>query len=175
MPQLVHGALRVCSTRGSQSKSLVCVQTVIRCTSNRRQIEPTLSPFARAVRIASTCLSVRGVLARLLGFATTPGSSSPVLSGSSPIRSFAWFQAELSRSNRCQVFGLSPAASTNHHLVLCDQVIFCACCTVRQILRSVKHCDTSALRRKKTVFHPLRVSERRAGKEHTLLTTIVRL
>ena len=44
------------------------------------------------------------------------------------------------------VRGSSPLISTNHHLVLCDQVIICACCTVRQILRGAvqwKHCDTS--------------------------------
>ena len=91
----------------------MCVHTVIRCTLNRRQIETTLSPFARAVRIASTWLSVRGVLARLLGFATTPGSSWAAPTGSSSRTSFARFHAELSRSNLCQVFGLSPPASTN--------------------------------------------------------------
>src|SRR5699024_10989758 len=87
---------------------LVCSHTVARCTLNRLAIDRTLSPFSRAVRIESTCFDVRGVLARLLGFATTPGSSSAVPSGVSPTPSFARFHVELSRSNRRQVFGLSP-------------------------------------------------------------------
>lgn len=90
----------------------MCVHTVIRCTSNRRQIETTLSPFARAVRIASTWLSVRGVLARLLGFATASVLASAASCDSSSIPSFACSHAVPSRSNLCQVFGLSPPAST---------------------------------------------------------------
>lgn len=89
------------------------VHTVIRWMSNRRQMETMLSPFARAVLIASTWLSVRGVLARRLGFATTLGSSSTASCGSSPTPSFARSHAEPSRSNLCQVFGLSPPASTS--------------------------------------------------------------
>ncbi|MEO2133468.1 IS3 family transposase [Microbacterium sp.] len=81
---------------------------------SRREIETTLSPSARAVLITSTWLSVSGVLARLLGFATTSGSSSTAPWGSSPRSSFACSQAAPSRSNLCQVFGLSPPASTNN-------------------------------------------------------------
>lgn len=91
-------------------------ETVIRCTPIRREIDTTLSPFARAVLIASTWLSVRGVLVRLLGFATTTGSPLASPYGSSSIPSFACCHAELSRSNLCQVFGLSPPASTT-----CDE------------------------------------------------------
>ena len=90
----------------------MCVHTVVRCTPNRREIETTLSPFARAVLIASTWLSVSGVLARLLGFATTSGSPSTASRGSSPRPSFACSYAVPSRSNLCRVFGLSPPAST---------------------------------------------------------------
>lgn len=61
---------------------LVCSQMVARCTPSRLAMDMTLSPFARAVRIASTCLSVSGVLARPLGFAMTPSSSSVAPSGS---------------------------------------------------------------------------------------------
>lgn len=61
-PDLAVGVCRcVCTehpgraARGeAKSKCLVCVQTAIRCTLDRRQIETTLSPFARAVRMAST-------------------------------------------------------------------------------------------------------------------------
>ena len=91
----------------------VCVHTVIRWTPNRREIDTTLSPLARAVLIASTWLSVRGVLVRLLGVVTTSGSASTRHCGSSPTSSFACSHAEPSRSNLCQVFGLSPPASTN--------------------------------------------------------------
>ena len=91
----------------------VCVHTVIRWTPNRREIDTTLSPLARAVLIASTWLSVSGVLVRLLGVVTTSGSASTRHCGSSPTSSFACSHAEPSRSNLCQVFGLSPPASTN--------------------------------------------------------------
>jgi len=45
-----------------QSKSFVYVHTVMRWMPNRREMDTTLSPLARAVRIASSSLAVRGVL-----------------------------------------------------------------------------------------------------------------
>lgn len=93
--------------------SLVYVHTVIRWMPKLRDMETTLSPFDRAVRIASTRLSVGRVPARLQGFATTSGSSSAAPCGPSPTPSFACSHAEPSRSNRCQVFGLSPPAFTS--------------------------------------------------------------
>lgn len=67
--------------RSESHGCFVRVHTVIRWTPNRREMDTTLSPFARAVRIASTWLSVSGVLARLLGFATTSGSAAGAPSG----------------------------------------------------------------------------------------------
>lgn len=93
------------------SGRFVWAHTVIRCTPNRREIETTLSPFARAVWIESTSLSVSGVLVRLLGVLTR-GSPSPASSSSSPRPRFARSHAEPRRSKRCQVFGLSPTAFT---------------------------------------------------------------
>lgn len=86
----------------------MCSQTVIRWTSNWRQIEITLSPFCRAVRIASTSSAVSGVRDRLVGFNTTPDSSSAVAEASLARPRFSRSHAELSRSSRFHVFGLSP-------------------------------------------------------------------
>ena len=72
-----------------QSKSFVYVHTVMRWMPNRREMDTTLSPLARAVRIASSSLAVRGVLARLLGVLTTPSSHSDGTNGVSPTPSFA--------------------------------------------------------------------------------------
>lgn len=91
----------------------MCVHTVIRWTSNRRQIEMTLSPFVRAVRIASTSAPVSCVRDRLAGFSTTPDSGSTDRGSSIPMPSFACSHAALTRSNRFPVFGLSPPASTD--------------------------------------------------------------
>lgn len=70
---------RPTSDRGAtfayQSRFLVCVQTVIRWTSKRLAMEKTLSPFALAVRIASTSFAVKGVLVRLVGSRTAAESS----------------------------------------------------------------------------------------------------
>src|SRR5699024_3248181 len=101
-------------------RSFVCVHTVMRWTPNRREIDTTLSPLIRAVRIESTSLSVNGVLVRLLGVVTTPGSPSGASTASSPIPRFACFQAESRRSNLCQVFGLSPPASPHFSACLAE-------------------------------------------------------
>lgn len=90
----------------------MCVHTVIRWIPNRPQIETTLSPLARAVRIASTSVSVSCVRERLAGFNTAPGSGSAARGPSLPTPRFACSHAELSRSSRFQVFGLNPPAST---------------------------------------------------------------
>lgn len=86
--------------------------TVTRWMPSRLQIEVTLSPLARAVRIASTSVSVSCVRERLAGFNTTPDSGSAVRGPSLPTPRFACSHAELSRSSRFHVFGLSPPAST---------------------------------------------------------------
>lgn len=88
-------------------------QLVARWTPNRLAIDGTLSPDARAVRMASTSFSESGVRDRLVGFATTPASGVDVGRSSLPQLRFACSHAELSRSNRFHVFGLSPPASTN--------------------------------------------------------------
>lgn len=72
----------------------------------------TLSPLARAVRIASTSLSVSGVRDRLVGFETTLGSDSGTGGCSLAMPRFACCHAELSRSRRRWVFGLNPPSST---------------------------------------------------------------
>lgn len=86
--------------------------TVTRWMPSRLQIEVTLSPLARAVRIASTSVSVSCVRERLAGFNTTPDSGSAVRGPSLPTPRFACSHAELSRSSRFHVFGPSPPAST---------------------------------------------------------------
>ena len=91
---------------------MVRVHTVIRWTSNRRQIAITLSPFRRAVRIASTSFGVSGVRDRLAGFNTTPDSGSAARGSCLSMPGFAYSHAELSLSSRSHVFGLSPPAST---------------------------------------------------------------
>ena len=142
------------------STFLVRSHTVIRCTPNRREMDTTLSPLARAVRIASTWLSDMGVLARLLGFATTPGSGSEAASRSSPRPSFAWFHAELSRSNRCQVFGLSPPASTSQK--------------ARSVWTGPSSSWRPARRRDPPVTAGLRSSDDHASTPHSLFTACSR-
>ena len=82
--------------------------------SNWRQIETTLSPLVRAVRIASTSSGVSGVRDRRVGFETAPGSGSVTNGRALTMPGFACSHAELSRSNRAHVFRLSPPASTKH-------------------------------------------------------------
>lgn len=73
----------------------------------------TLTPLARAVRIASTSLSVRRVRGRLLGSAAAPisgSSDSPTGAGSSQMPRF---HAETSRSTRGRLFPQRSIAPTN--------------------------------------------------------------
>lgn len=82
MCRSTHHQSRLCHRHGRIDQCLVCSQTVTLCTSSRLAIDRTLSPFAFAVRIASTSHSVSGVRDRLVGFETTPGSGSGTGGGS---------------------------------------------------------------------------------------------
>ena len=86
--------------RGQRVRSFVCFHTVVRYTLNRLAMYITLSPFTRAVRIASTSLSVSGFRARLVGLDTAPGASSGTVGGPLLTPHLARSHAELSRSKR---------------------------------------------------------------------------
>lgn len=92
--------------------SLVLAQTVPRCTPNRRARATTLTPCARAVRMASTSSSVSRVRGRLVGSADAPISGSSASSSGSASPRTPGFHAE-TRSTRDRLFPQRSIASTS--------------------------------------------------------------
>lgn len=75
-------------------------------------MDRTLSPSARAVLIASTSSSVRGVLLGLPGFSTTSNPSSNVSGGDAWRVGDPWIHAESRRSSRRTRFRLGTLRTT---------------------------------------------------------------